>query len=246
MKINKTTSFITSRGFTLIELAIVLGVVVVLSAGVYRMMSNGSQLSKDQLAAQQAQSLINAATSYLSDTTPVTGGQAWLTSLNANAKANLVLPKTNDNLNDCLSAAAGRGYSADGGAGGYFATMCNYLPPGFTRNTTNPYGQTYAIQVLKDGNGPGTAPKTYSFMVNTTGGTAIPDTDGARISSLIGNSGGFVYSSPPCAVTAGKGACGNMNAWSIGDITTNYGFTSATAGTIAALSYAGPSQASLG
>ena len=58
-----------TSGFTLIELAIVLGVVGILGAGMWRMMSAGGQQTKDIATATQHAALISAVKGYLADTT---------------------------------------------------------------------------------------------------------------------------------------------------------------------------------
>ncbi|MDR3451117.1 MAG: tail fiber domain-containing protein [Alphaproteobacteria bacterium] len=214
------------RGFTLIELAIVLGVVGVMSAGLWRLMSTGNQQSKDQATAQQQIALINAVKGFLADTTvPVTGhgGQWWMQQMLANATQALPLPgAASTNVTLCKADAAMANAEQ----------FCNYLPTGFTSATTNSYGQTYNIRVLKDNTGGGTYPVNYSFMITTSGGTVIADVDGGRISGLIGGDGGFVYSSAVCTAAASAvAACGALGAWQISDVTaagpSGYGFPAA-------------------
>ncbi len=229
-----------SRGFTLIELAIVLGVVGVLAAGLFRLMSTGNSQSKDASTAQQQQALIAAVAGYLSDNSSG-GGQNVMKAMGAYGTQNIPLPTSNTSLSNCQAT----GYALSGGLASPYANMCNFLPPGFTQSTTNSYGQTYTIQVLKDNTPPGpTAPQTYSYEIATTG-PVVPDVDGGRISSLIGGDGGFVYTSPVCTGAASSvTACGTMGAWS--NVITNpgtsqgYGFASSQFGSIVSRSFISP------
>ena len=199
------------RGFTLIELAIVMGVVGVMSAGVWRLMATGNQQTKDQAAAQQQQVVIQAVQGFLTDTQGVT----LLTEMNAGLAIKLPLA--------CGAAAIALTFPAQtdaAHAGNYSNTaLCNYLPPGW--NNINAYGQTYSVQILKDASSVNVAPLTYSFMViASSAAVTIPDADGGRISSLIGGDGGFIYSTPVCtAAVSAKAACGTMGAWQDLDIT---------------------------
>jgi type II secretory pathway pseudopilin PulG len=241
---NRTRQRSFSRwGFTLLELAIVLGVVGVLSGGLWRLMSAGSQQTKDQAVAAQHAALINSVKGYLADTS-TTGGQQWLTKMAAYTAYNLPLPSSNTTLANCqASSATSLTVNLSG--------LCNYLPTGFSSATANGYGQSYLIQVLKDGTAAGTAPQNYSFMIlaSATSSTKVPDGDGGRISGLIGGDGGFLYTSASvCTAGAAPAACGALGAWQVPNITTNpngsssatgYGFAgaNATAGSVASRTF---------
>jgi prepilin-type N-terminal cleavage/methylation domain-containing protein len=235
-----------SLGFTLIELAIVLGVVGIMSAGLWRLMASGSQQTKDQLTAQQHLALINSVTAYLAD---AGGGQGLMTEMASNGVYTFKLPTSNISVADCqahiiqpftTNVATLNLISVNT----YVQDFCNYIPTGMTANTTNPYGQTYQIQILKDSSNAGTAPSSYSFMIVTSigTGTKIPDTDGGRISSLIGGDGGFIYTStsicPLLAPLASPTACGAMGAWSVN--TSSYAVPVAAAGTVASRTFIAP------
>ncbi len=122
------------------------------------------------------------------------------------------------------------------------AGICNFLPPGFFTGTTNPYGQTYNVSILKDTSAAGTAPQTYSFLILTSGGEVISDTSGGRISAMIGNDGGFIYNSDVCTTTGANAttACGSYGAWASTLIT--YGYATGATGRVASRTYYAPSQ----
>ncbi len=198
------TSFFRSRrrGFTLIELVIVLGVVGVMGVGLYRLISNGSQQVRDQNTASQQGQIISAVKSYLA----TQEGTTLLTGLAAGGTNALSLPTSNTSVANCQANIA-----ANPG-------LCNYLPTGFINTTTNAYGQVYKIYLMKDSTPAGTTPNSYSFLIESNGGQVIPDTSGGRISSLIGGDGGFVYTTSVCGAPATKFSCGSYGAWSV-DVT---------------------------
>ena len=220
-------------GFTLVELAIVLGVAGVLFGGLWRLMSSGNGQMRDQATANQQAQLINAVSTYLQSpgvlSSTTGGGQGFLSAVAASSTASLTLPTS----------------AAPAGSGGCPAAipanpgLCNFLPPGFNVATTNPYGQTFSISVLKDATPAGTAPQSYSFMVLTAGGDTIPDTSGGRIGAMIGGDGGFVYTANVCGTPASN-ACGAYGAWSTTIAT--YFAAAATSGHIASRTYYTPLQ----
>ena len=193
------------RGFTLVELAIVMGVVGVMSAGLWRLMATGNQQTKDQAAAQQQQQVIAAVQGFLMDAQ----GQADMQAMNANSTATLSLTCSGGGF---VGAAPVTALSN--------TNLCNYLPTGW--QNINAYGQTFSVQVLKDNTIATVLPVTYSFMVVASDpAVTVPDADGGRISGLIGGDGGFIYSTPVCTAAANpKAACGTLGAWQDLDITT--------------------------
>jgi prepilin-type N-terminal cleavage/methylation domain-containing protein len=228
------------HGFTLTELAIVLAVVGVVVAGLWRLTNGGNQILRDQSAANQQQQLISAVQAYLASPDETTDN--FMPPIANNGTKPLPLPSSvadaggPNNVPNC---------SGDPNMAGKAPSFCKYLPPGFWTGTTNAYGQTFAIQVLKDNTAAGTPPTTYSFMIIATGGpTPIPDTDGGRISQAIGSSGGFVYTNNVCNAASAQWACGAYGAWAA-QVTT-YGFAAAGgySGSIASLTYASPDQSS--
>ncbi|HUY68849.1 MAG TPA: prepilin-type N-terminal cleavage/methylation domain-containing protein, partial [Alphaproteobacteria bacterium] len=223
------------RGFTLVELAIVLAVSGLLFAGLWRLIANSNQQAQDTHAANGQTQLIQAVTGYLASSE----GQTFMATNNATANPyNLPLPTSNNSTADCQAhiAATNKGF-------------CNFLPAGFTNTTPNSYSQTYAIQVMGNGAGANVAPTTYSFMIVTLNGTQIPDSSGGRIASLIGGDGGFLYGTAIC--TAGidpSTACGAYGAWSakITGASPGYNFPAgdAVAGHIASRTYVSPTNSS--
>lgn len=219
------------RGFTLVELAIVLAVTGVLFVGLYRLLSGGNQQVKDTAVASQHVQLLNAVKSYLA----TSDGAHYMGSKGSGNSFALTIPPA-------ASAPAGdnsvcHAYMNTVDALGYLKTFCDYLPVGFSTSTTNAYGQSFNVQVL---NGTiaasATTPSTYSFMIMTTGGDTILDADGGRISGQIGSDGGFIYSNT--SVCAANTACGSYGAWQA--TPASYGFGSAPAGHVASRTYYAP------
>lgn len=88
-------------GFTLIELAIVLGVSSVLFVGLWRLMATGNTQLRDQTVAEQHKQLIEATTRYLTDTTAFWAGVPASPGISSFAPAALGghLPSGFSNLN---------------------------------------------------------------------------------------------------------------------------------------------------
>ncbi len=171
------------RGFTLIELAIVLAITSLLAAGLWRMMASGNTQMRDQATADQHAQLIAAVRAYLASQD---GATDILNALLATA-----------NPAGTLSNAITLGPCAP-------AAFCNYIPAGFTNR--NAYDQAYEVRVRKESD------DAYSFMIKTNGGDVIPDTSGGRISSLIGSDGGFIYLADVCGAGNACGAFGTWQA----------------------------------
>jgi len=192
------------RGFTLIELAIVLAVTSLLTAGLWRMMASGNSQLRDQAAADKQRELITAIRGYLAST----NGQAFL-------KTALPAAGLSDNVTLPMPPTP---CTATG--------VCPFLSPDFIANPVNSYGQGYAVQVHRQVDATGNL-GSYSFMIKTGGGEVIPDTSGGRISSMIGNDGGFIYSTIVC--TALTNACGAYGTW-VASPNGNYEFPLASVG----------------
>ncbi|MFA6280851.1 MAG: tail fiber domain-containing protein [Bdellovibrionales bacterium] len=200
MRIGRLNGKGKRAGFTLIELAIVLAVTSLLTAGLWRMMSSGSTQLRDQAAADQHKELIKAVRGYL-----------------ASSDGASVLSKAAANTTFALALDGAVDGSVVGATAANFSAFVNFLPAGTGVDTTNSYNQTYQVKVLKDAQPAGTPPDSYSFMIKTFNGDTIPDTSGGRISSMIGGDGGFVYAANVCGANF---ACGAYGSWSANPTTT--------------------------
>jgi prepilin-type N-terminal cleavage/methylation domain-containing protein len=221
------------RGFTLIEVAIVLSITGILLAGLWRIISGSNQQMRDQSAAAQQQQLIAAVKGILADAQ----GQAFMQALGANGNTVLSLPVGNFQG----GTLCGAGVQAQG-----LTDFCKYLPSNFNTAATNSYGQTFSIQVQRDNNIAGTVPLTYSFIIVASGGPApIPDTSGGRIAAAIGGDGGFVYTNAVCNAAPTIWACGAYGTWSaqLTGASPGYGFAAGNySGSIASRTYVSPSS----
>jgi len=237
-------------GFTLTELAIVLAVVGVLAAGLWNLMSGANTQLRDQAAATQQAQLISAVKTFLSST----DGQKFMTT-NAGGCGGACAPNATFQLplpTSCAPAATfGGAFAGDPNLTDVSSGFCTTLPSGFTTATSNSYGQFFWIRILRDSTAANNPPATFSFMVMTSGGSNITDTSGARISSLIGGDGGFIYNTAICGtpLATPANACGAYGAWTATP-GANYGFggggTPASAvGTVASRTYVSPQQNAL-
>ncbi|MDD5587244.1 MAG: type II secretion system protein, partial [Alphaproteobacteria bacterium] len=209
----------SQRGFTLVELAIVLGVAAMMFAGLWRLMAGGNQQMRDQAAADQMNQLVSAAKGYLGNSE----GQQYVASLASGGTAALGLPT---NAADCAGTIPVTVPVTSG--------LCNFLPAGFFSGTTNSYGQTYSIRVRKDSTeAAGNPAASYSFMIMTNNdGEDIPDSSGGRIAGIIGNDGGFIYGTDVCGAPANTMACGAYGSWE--SLISTYFGAAGTSGRIAA------------
>ena len=229
-----------NRGFTLVELAIVLAVTGVLFIGLYRLLSGGSAQVKDAAVASQQTQLINAVKSYLG----TTSGGSWMAqSTTVGAAQNITLPlPTSANAPDgATNTLCHNAYTAN------LKSFCDVLPAGFSQSTLNAFGQTYSVQVQVPAvTVANTPPQTYSFMIVTIGGDTISDADGGRISSEIGVDGGFLYSTNICGAPAASTACGAYGAWTAK--TTGaapaFGFAATASGHVVSRTYYSPETGS--
>jgi len=156
-------------GFTLTEMAIVLGVVGILVAGLWNLISGANQQARDEAAASQQGQLITAVKAFLFSA----DGQNYMTT-NNDPNCSATGGNCNPNVNFSLplpSSAAGCVGDANltaimpgtNPSPGFSerTTWCNMLPPGFNATTVNSYGQQYSIRVLRDGTQQGQAPNSY-------------------------------------------------------------------------------------
>lgn len=198
----------TASGFTLLELAIVVGITGLLFGGLWRLLSTGSSQLREQSAADQISQIVGATRNFLASTE----GQNFIRIQGPGSTTQLTLPN---------SAATAAGTAAC--AGSLLAgtgTYCNFLPNGFFNGAggnLNAYGQSYAVYVRKDNNLINIPAQNYDFLVITTGGDVIPDSSGGRIAANIGANGGFVFSNNTCGTPANF-ACGAFGSFTL-DIT---------------------------
>ena len=207
MRLSQFKARSTQRGFSLVELAIVVAVTGLLFGGLWRLMASGNAQLREQTAADQITQIISATRNFLASQ----GGQAVITALAPapNGVVQLPLPATLANAAGSAGCAAALdGVLANSG------TFCNFLPLGFWTGVTNSYGQSYQVYVRKDNTPINTAAQTYDFVVLTTGGDVIPETSGSRIAANIGANGGFVFSNNTCGVPANF-ACGSFNSFNL-------------------------------
>ncbi len=194
------------RGFSLVELAIVVGVTGLLFGGLWRLMSSGNSQLREQTAADQMNQIVSATRNFLASQE----GQQLLQGMNANASQQLTLPASAAN-------AAGQA-TCNGNLPVGTGTYCNFLPTGFfigAGGVTNSYGQSYAVWVRKDANGIGIPAQNYDFTVFTTGGDVIPDASGGRIAANLGSNGGFVFSNNVCGAAFNNLACGAFGSFTL-------------------------------
>lgn len=214
-RLNRSGSHTQQRGFSLIELAIVVGVTGLLFGGLWRLMASGNSQLREQTAADQMNQLVGATRNFLASTQ----GQTLLTGLPPNGPQALTLPGAGCSVMPINQT-----------------DYCNFLPAGFTIATTNSYGQSYTVIAVKDGTAQNSPAQSYNFLILTTGGDVIPDSSGGRLAANIGANGGFIFSNATCSTVAAMGttACGAFGSFTLDLAATGpYGAVGATSGHIA-------------
>ncbi len=207
------------NGFSLLEITIALSVSGVLLSGIWQLTAASGMQREAAGLSSQAMLMTAASKDYISAQSTALLALPALASLDAVARVKIT------------DADTGEAFTSVQGAG--------YLPQGFVNE--NSYGQRYALFVKREDAGtPGVADNGDRLigLLLTTGGTAISDQMGSRISGSMGAPGGFLFadSNPadPAAATTARGAAGG---WQI-DLTST-GWSSigsvAQAGRIAAL-----------
>jgi prepilin-type N-terminal cleavage/methylation domain-containing protein len=238
-----------TRGFTLVELAIVIAIAGLLFAGLYRLMAGGNTQLRDQAAADQTKALLDGIKNYLASSE----GQIFLTK-EADGITNRP-ESTTDGFDIALPPLEASPAGSPGCVGSYaayhpnLAGLCSYLPVGFSGASKNPYSQTYAVRAKRIKGTAGSAPDAYEFMIVTSaaGGEEIPDASGGRIASLIGGDGGFAYKDTAVCTAAvdTSRACGSYGGWDLNissDGNFGYEFGSSSGGVVATRTFVSASS----
>lgn len=212
VRFDRSATMKSRRGFSLVELAIVVGVTGLLFGGLWRLMASGNSQLREQTAADQMNQLVSATRGFLAGQQ----GQTLLTAQGVNGVVQLQLPAA------AVSAAGtggcGAALNALQGGAQPVDTFCNFLPTGFwvgAGGTANSFGQGYQIFLRKDANAAGTPAQNYDFLILTTGGDVIPDSSGGRIAANLGSNGGFLFSNNNCGAPAGTTACGAFGSFNL-------------------------------
>jgi prepilin-type N-terminal cleavage/methylation domain-containing protein len=227
-------------GFTLIELVIVLAVASLLFAGLWRLLSGANSSNRINSDADTIRNLMQSIHRALGSTE----GKNFLTELyNAygpstvtqNVNIEINLPASNTTLAGCQADTNLQSVTSLGTSGATLSKdykfICLFLDRGIDANTSTSFNQKFRLVIQNpaddDGN-PATIPSyvgaDYTLVVRTTGGDPVPDTSGGQLASLIGGSGGFIYSDTDvCTFPSGRSnsACGAYGSWAVDTTTFN-------------------------
>jgi len=184
-------------GFSLLEVTIALSISGLVFGSLWQLTAVAGQQREAAYLSSQMQTVGTAARDYISVNAQTLLALPQLATLNSTARIKVMSVDTG-NTADSLESAG-------------------FLPAGFIGS--NSYNQTYVLYVRREDSGTVGVVDASDKLVGllfTSGGKAINDTLGARITSNIGTSGGFIYASgnpaPPAAATTVTGANGG---WTI-------------------------------
>jgi prepilin-type N-terminal cleavage/methylation domain-containing protein len=200
------------RGFTLLELIIVLLIVGLLFLGLWQLMANAGKATQDQATARQMQILLTALQKYADNNADSDGFNAGHTVgytkeliavANAPAGLNLVRNYLPTNMRD-----------VDG------PTVQQQR-----LSLRSPAGHRYYLFIRRVADVPGTNPPQHRWEgLVVAGDQTLDDKRGARIAALVGPSGGFTYSDTTPAIT------GAFGGWIIDNSVTQFGTPAAATG----------------
>jgi hypothetical protein len=180
-----------TAGLTLLEVALALSIMAVVSAGLISLQAQSAARAKDAATSDRTAAIVQAANTYIQ--------QNFTQIVTDYAAPGLAIPIYT------ASGAAPAGLTSVQAAG--------LLPSGWT--TTNPYGQAEWLLVLQT-----SATPTFDFLVVTQGGQNIPAGELPYVAAKVGAAGGFVSSQAPYTATSVEGAYGGWNylasKWAIG------------------------------
>lgn len=200
---------ITRRGFSLLEMALAVGVSGVLMGGLWQMSGMADRGIQSTFIATQATSVGAAAQAYL----------------NANKTTVLALVPAIGNI------VRIKVVTADAAGSTPSLQAAGFLPSDFINS--NPYGQSYAFYAKREDSGTlglADANDRLVGLVITTGGEPISDKVGATSASRMGAAGGFMFAADnPASPTAATTIRGVAGGWSI-DLTSG-GWPSAVGAT---------------